>query len=344
MTAAPPAPPGRTAPPAPATTVATLGWGAYLPEREVGNAEVAAPAGVDAEWVQRKTGILSRRRAAEHEAASDLATAAARRALERAGVAAHDLAVIVLATSTPDHPQPPTAALVQHGLGADGAAAFDINAVCSGFVFALGVARDMAAARGGYALVIGVDVYSRILDPADQRTAVLFGDGAGAAVVGPLQGPEAGHRGIRAVRLITTGDANDLIKVPAGGSRVPPSVESVEAGEHWFTMDGRGVKEFVEDNVPAAVARFLADHDVPPERIDHLVTHQANGQMLDALYPKLGLPAARIHETVQRYGNTGSASIPVTLAEAEADIRPGDTVLLATFGGGMAMGFALLDW
>ena len=338
------APPERTTRATGATSVAALGWGSYLPEREVDNAEVAAPTEVDAEWVQRKTGILSRRRAADHEAASDLATAAARRALEQAGVAARELGVFVLATSTPDHPQPPTAALVQHGLHAEGAAAFDINAVCSGFVFALGVARDMAVARGGYALVIGVDVYSRILDPADQRTAVLFGDGAGAAVIGPLHGPDADRRGVRAVRLITTGGANDLIKVPAGGSRVPPSVESVEAGEHWFTMDGRGVKEFVENNVPDAVAGFLADHDVPPERIDHLVTHQANGQMLDALYPKLGLPGARIHETVQRYGNTGAASIPVTLAEADPEIRPGDTVLLATFGGGMAMGFALIDW
>ena len=337
--------PERTDAAAPvATTVAALGWGSYLPERLIDNAEVAAPAGVDAEWVERKTGILSRRRAADDEASSDLALAAARSALAAAGISPRDLGVIVLATSTPDHPQPPTAALVQHRLGADRAAAFDLNAVCSGFVFALGVARDMAAARGGYALVIGVDVYSRILDPADRRTAVLFGDGAGAAVLGPPSGPDAGRRGIRAVRLITAGGDSDLIGVPAGGSRVPASEESVRAGAHWFAMDGRGVKEFVASHVPGALAEFLADHDVTPGCVRHLVTHQANGRMMEDLYPRLGLPAAQVHQTVHRYGNTGSASIPVTLAEAAPHIAPGETVLLATFGGGMAMGFALLDF
>ncbi len=336
--------PDRVPAAAPATTVAALGWGSYLPERRVDNAEVAAPAGVDAEWVERKTGILSRRRAAPHEASSDLALAAARDALAAAGIAPRDLGVIVLATSTPDHPQPPTAALVQHRLGADRAAAFDLNAVCSGFVFALAVARDMAAARGGYALVIGVDVYSRILDPADRRTAVLFGDGAGAAVLGPPTGPAADRRGVRAVRLITAGGESDLIRVPAGGSRVPATAESVREGAHWFTMDGRGVKEFVAANVPGALAEFLADHDVTPGTVRHLVTHQANGRMIENLYPRLGLPAARVHQTVHQYGNTGSASIPVTLAAAAPHIAPGETVLLATFGGGMAMGFALLDF
>ncbi|MBC8093034.1 MAG: 3-oxoacyl-ACP synthase, partial [Pseudonocardia sp.] len=219
---------------------------------------------------------------------------------------------------------------------------FDVNAVCSGFVFALAAARDMAMARGCLALVIGVDVYSRILDPTDRRTAVLFGDGAGAAVVGPV--PNVGDRGIRAVRLITSGAHSDLIKVPAGGSRLPATEESVRDGDHWFTMDGRGVKDFVATYVPGALAAFLADHDVTPGTIRHLVTHQANGRMIEDLYPRFGLPAAQIHQTVQRYGNTGSASIPITLAEAPPLIEPGETVLLATFGGGMAMGFALLDW
>ena len=326
--------------PADPTTVGTLGWGAHLPTRIVDNSEVGAPAGVDADWIERKTGILSRRRAAGSEAASDLALHAGRQALDRAGIDAAALDLIVLATSTPDQPQPPTATMVQHHLGATNAAAFDLNAVCSGFVFALGVARDMTAASGGHALVIGVDVYSRILNPADRRTAVLFGDGAGAVVVGPTDG----HSSIRAVQLLTSGTDHDLIKVPAGGSRIPATADSVRDGAHWFTMDGRGVKDFVAEHVPDALAAFLAEHRVDPASIDHLVTHQANGRMINDLYPRLGLPGARVHQTVQRYGNTGSASIPITLAEAAPHIEPGDSVLMATFGGGMAMGFALVDW
>ncbi|AOS64754.1 3-oxoacyl-ACP synthase III family protein [Actinoalloteichus hymeniacidonis] len=332
--------PTNTLPDRLTTEVGTLGWGCYLPDRLVTNDEVARPAGVDASWIERKTGIRLRRRAASHEAASDLATDAARHALAQAGVRAEDLTAIVLATSTPDHPQPPTACLVQERLGATSAAAFDLNAVCSGFVFALGVARDMLAATGGLALVIGVDVYSRILDPADRKTAILFGDGAGAAILGPVPG----GRGVQAIRLLSTGSENQLIRVPAGGSRIPATEESVRAGQHWFTMDGRGVRDFVEERVPAALTSFLTDSGVAPGEVRHLVTHQANGRMIDELVPRLGLPAAEVHQSVQRYGNTGAASIPITLAEAADSIEPGDVVLLAGFGGGMAMGFALLRW
>lgn len=322
------------------TTIGALGWGAYLPTRVVDNTEVGALAGVDAEWIAQKTGIMSRHRAAESEASSDLALHAGRQALHRAGIDPGDLSVIVLATSTPDQPQPPTATMVQHSLGATNAAAFDLNAVCSGFVFALGVARDMTAASGGYALVIGVDVYSRILDPTDRRTAVLFGDGAGAVVIGP----SSGRSSIRAIQLLTSGTDQDLIKVVAGGSRIPATVDSVRDGSHWFTMNGRGVKEYVAAHVPDALGAFLAEHRVDPSSIDHLVTHQANGRMIEELYPRLGLLNATVHQTVHRYGNTGSASIPVTLAEAAPHIQLGASVLLATFGGGMAMGFALMDW
>jgi 3-oxoacyl-[acyl-carrier-protein] synthase-3 len=228
---------------------------------------------------------------------------------------------------------------VQHGLGARHACAFDLNAVCSGFVYALDVARRMVAG-GGLALVVGVDIYSRILDPADRRTAVLFGDGAGAVVLGPV--PPG--RGIEAVRLASFGEHHAMIRVPAGGSRMPASEQSLRDGGHWFAMEGRAVREFVEREVPPAVRRFLADRRVAEDEIHHFVPHQANGRLVDELAARLALPVAKTHTTVQRFGNTGAASVPVTLAAAQGHFAYGDLVLLAAFGGGMSTGLALLRW
>lgn len=311
------------------TAPTILGTGSALPARSVGNAEVGEPAGVDAAWVAAKTGIRRRRWAAPGELTSDLAVAAARRALRSAGLRPEHVGVIVLATSTPDQPQPPTAAAVQHRLGAASAAAFDVNAVCSGFVFALAAAHGMVAGGDRCALVIGADVYSRIVDRTDRRSAILFGDGAGAAVLGPARDGRGG--GDTALRLHTFGAHRDLIRVPPGG---------------WFTMDGRAVRGFVRDRVPGLVHRFLADRAVPPDAVAHLVPHQANGVMLDELAAALDLPAATVHRTVETYGNTGAASVPVTLDHAAraGRIRPGERVLLLGFGGGMAVGMALLTW
>ena len=340
------APAARPAPdPSPSVPlpVGILGTGSYLPERAVGNDEVGAPAGVDDAWIQHKTGIRSRRRAAATEATSDLAAAAGRRALDRAGVAAAELDLIVVATSTPDHPQPPTATLVQAALGARHAAAFDLNAVCSGFVFALTTAERFLGGRaGGRALVIGADVYSRILDPADRRTSVLFGDGAGAVVIGDV----GRDRGVLASRLVSDGDHADLIGVPGGGSRAPLTAEALAAGGHYFTMQGRAVRDFVATHVPALTRQFLADAGVRPDEIDHVVPHQANGRMLDTLGADLGLPRAVLHRSVDRFGNTGAASVPLTLdlAARDAGIRAGELVLLVAFGGGMAVGMSLVRW
>lgn len=340
-------PNGRPAPATPApparVPVGILGTGSYLPAHEVTNDEVGAPAGVDDDWIRLKTGIRSRRRAAHTEATSDLAAAAGRRALERAGLAADQLDLVVVATSTPDHPQPPTATLVQAALGARAAAAFDLNAVCSGFVFALTTAERFLGARaGGRALVIGADVYSRILDPTDRRTSVLFGDGAGAVVIGDV--PD-GH-GVLADRLVSNGDYAGLIGVPGGGSRSPLTAETLAAGGQYFTMQGRAVREFVAAHVPAMARQFLHDAGVLPEQIDHVVPHQANGRMIDDLGTDLGLSRAVVHRSVDRYGNTGAASVPVTLdlAARRDEIRAGDLVLLIAFGGGMAVGLSLVRW
>ena len=324
-------------------TIGILSTGSHLPARIVGNDEIAGPAGVSADWIVRKTGIVERRRAAVHEASSDLAAAAALRALEQAGLSPRQVEYVVVATSTPDHPQPATASIVQHLIGAEGAGAFDVNAVCSGFVYALMVTeRLLRGDGGGYGVVIGVDIYSRILDYSDRKTAVLFGDGAGAVVLGPV--PDGG--GLTDALLVNRGDKHALIRVPAGGSRLPPSESTLEEGQHFFKMDGRGVRDFVHDNLPLAVRELLRRGRVRPEEVRHFIPHQANGAMLADIVPSLGLTTAHTHMTVDRYGNTGAASIPITLdaAYSRGTIGPDDLVLLAGFGGGMSVGASLVRW
>ncbi|MFD8572209.1 3-oxoacyl-ACP synthase III family protein [Streptomyces sp. NPDC059639] len=322
--------------------IGILGTGSYVPDRVVSNDEVSAAAGVDDAWIVRKTDIRERRWAAPDQATSDLATAAGRAALASAGITAGQLTAIVVATSTPDRPQPPTAAYVQHRLGATGAAAFDVNAVCSGEVFALSAVEGVLARRGGHALVIGADLYSRILDPADRRTVVLFGDGAGAMVLGA---DGTGAR-VRHLSLHTFGELTDLIRVPAGGSRQPLDPAGLDAGQQYFAMDGRGVRRFVEERLPPLVKEFLHEADVAPDDIRHFVPHQANGVLLDTVFAELGLSRATLHRTVTSYGNTGAASIPITLdtAARSGALSPGDLILLAGFGGGMAAGLALVEW
>ncbi|MFJ1930966.1 MULTISPECIES: 3-oxoacyl-ACP synthase III family protein [unclassified Streptomyces] len=327
--------------------IGIIGTGSYLPERVVTNETVAARAGVTAEWVERKTGIRERRYAADHEAASDLATEAAVRALADAGARPEDLAWIVVATSTPDHPQPATAAFVQHRIGAPQAAAFDLNAVCAGFVAALHTGSRLLAGpetdgRRRLALVIGSEVYSRIIDPGDRRTAPLFGDGAGAVVLGPV----TGGRGLLGTGMRTDGHLHGLIGVAAGGSREPASEKTVARGDHFFRMRGRDVREFVERELPGAVAGTLGAFGVTADEVDHFVPHQANGEMLRSVAAGLGLASARVHLPVERHGNTGAASIPLALDEARRAGEPsdGELVLLAGFGGGMTLGTALLRW
>ncbi|MCX4750281.1 beta-ketoacyl-ACP synthase 3 [Kitasatospora sp. NBC_01287] len=326
--------------------VGILGTGSYLPADAVSNRVVAERAGVTEEWILRKTGIRERRYAAESEATSDLALEAARAALAHAGISAEQLSLIVVATSTPDHPQPATACLVQHRLGATGAAAFDLNAVCSGFVFALATAARLLPEPDGtvrgHALVIGADTYSRIIDRTDRRTAVLFGDGAGAVVLGPVR---AGL-GLIGTDLRSHGDQHELIRVEAGGSRLPASEKTLAEGQHWFSMSGRAVRDFVAAELPRAVDRILDRHGLHPSAVDHFVPHQANGVLLGEILPDLGLSLAHIHLNVAEHGNTSAASIPLALdtAHRAGALRDRDLLLLAGFGGGMTVGTALLRW
>ncbi|PRY69037.1 3-oxoacyl-[acyl-carrier-protein] synthase-3 [Glaciihabitans tibetensis] len=333
----------RISAPAVGTGATILGLGSYVPTRVVTNEEVGTPAGVTAEWIEGKTAIRERRWAGDDQATSDLAIRAGARAIADAGIRADQLRLIVVATSTPDQSQPPTAAYVQRALGADNAAVFDLNAVCSGFVFALGVVTQMVAATGGLALVIGADVYSRILNRQDRRTAILFGDGAGAAVVGHSSKCE-GHRLI-ATGMHSFGDLTDIIGVPAGGSRLPIGPD-VSEELRYFGMDGRAVRTFVAENMPDMILSFLAKNGLSLSDIHHFIPHQANGMMLRDLVSALEMPAVATHLTLEHYGNTGAASIPITLdaAYAAGRVKKGEIVLLAGFGGGMSVGMTLLRW
>ncbi|MGW1564583.1 3-oxoacyl-ACP synthase III family protein [Streptomyces sp. NPDC002144] len=323
--------------------IGILATGSYLPKEEVGNAEIAARVGVTADWIERKTQIVSRRFAGPDEATSDLAVRAAERALEQAGLSADRIEYLIVSTSTGDFPQPPTSYLVQDALGAYRAACFDVNVVCSGFVYAMEVARSLAQGRPGcHVLVIGADLYSRILDFDDRRTAVLFADGAGAAVLGPVDEPY----GILGTDLVSRGDAHDLIRVEAGGSRNPTSETTLAEGGHYFRMNGRGVRDFVGEHVPPALIALADRLGIAVAEVDHFVPHQANGVMLGEVVELAGLTRAVTHRTLQTYGNVGSASVPVALDEANRSgaLGPGDLVLLAGFGGGMSIGASLLRW
>lgn len=323
--------------------VGILGTGSYVPAHEVGNEELAPRFGKTPEWVERKTMIRSRRYAAPDEATSDLAVHAARNALEQAGITADRLDFIIVPTSTGDAPLPPTSCLVQAALGARRAACFDINIACSGFVYGLAVARGLLAHRpGGHALVVAADIWSRFIDPTDRGTTVLLSDAAGAAVVGSV--PDS--YGIVETDLLGYGDQADLLVVEAGGSRRPASHRTVDEVAHVLRMRGREVTEFVLGNVPTAVKELLTRAGVRQDEVDHFVPHQANGVLLGELAEQIGLENARTHRTLDRYGNSGAASMPVTLDEANraGALRDGDLVLLTGFGGGMAVGTCLLRW
>jgi len=325
------------------THIGILSTGSYLPKEEVSNEDVAARVGVTAEWIERKTQIRSRRYAAPDEATSDLAARAAAEALAQAGLGADQIDYLIVSTSTGDSPQPPTSYLVQNLLGAHRAACFDVNVVCSGFVYALALAHSLVTVDpDARILVIGADLYSRILDFTDRRTAVLFADGAGAAVVAAVPEPY----GVLGIDLVSRGDAHGLIRVEAGGSRLPTSAETLAQGGHFFRMDGRGVRDFVAEHVPPALLRFSERVGVPLDQVDHFVPHQANGVMLTEVVERSGLDNAVTHRTLRTYGNVGSASVPVALDEANRTgaLSDGDLVLLAGFGGGMAIGSTLLRW
>jgi 3-oxoacyl-[acyl-carrier-protein] synthase-3 len=312
-----------------------LGVGSALPRREVTNDELAQTVDTTDEWIVERTGIRSRFIAGEGETTASLATDAARRALDHAGIAPPDIDLIVLATATPDQTFPSSATKVQAALGIDDCVAFDVHAVCTGFLYALSVADSML--RSGMAkkaLVIGSETFSRILDWEDRATCVLFGDGAGALVLGA----EDGERGILATRLHADGRHNDLLFVDGG----PSTTGTVGK----LRMKGREVFRHAVINLAAVLGEVLEDAGLTSADVDWVVPHQANARILDATARKLGLARDKIVVTVDKHANTSAASVPLALDTAVRDgrIKRGDLIVLEAMGGGFTWGAAALRY
>jgi 3-oxoacyl-[acyl-carrier-protein] synthase-3 len=319
----------------------------YVPDRRVTNDELARTIDTSHEWIASRTGIQERRIAAPDESPSDMACRAAERCLENAGVDRSAVDLIVVACASPDQIQPAVACLVQEKLGvaARECPAFDVNSVCAGFVFALDAAQGMMLAapeQFRHTLVIGADAFSRILDWSDRRTCVYFGDGAGAVLLS--QTANGGSR--MRFRLGSDGRGARAIEVPAGGTRVPVDEAVLRNRSNKFKMDGPRVWDFAVEKVPRTIRALLGDHGLVPRDLDLIVLHQSNLRMIEAIMKSLELPMDRTVTTLETYGNTAAASIPITLHEAmqRGRLTPGARVLLCGFGGGLSWGAALLEW
>ncbi|NWL88966.1 MULTISPECIES: beta-ketoacyl-ACP synthase III [unclassified Paenibacillus] len=324
-------------------SVGIIGTGKYVPERVLTNADLEKMVDTNDEWIVSRTGIRERHIAAPEQATSDLAYEAAVRALKSAGMTADQLELIIVATITPDTSFPSTACILQDKLGAKHAAAFDLSAACSGFVYSMATANGFIQ-TGMYknALIIGADTLSRITDYTDRNTCVLFGDGAGAVIVGEV--PEG--RGFLSFDLGAEGAGGDLLKLAAGGSRLPASEATVEGKQHYIYMNGREVFKFAVRVMGTATEEVLRKAGKTKEDIDLFVPHQANIRIIQSAMQRLDLPEERCVINVDKYANTSAASIPLALVEAaeEGRIKEGDTVLLVGFGGGLTWGASVLVW
>jgi 3-oxoacyl-[acyl-carrier-protein] synthase-3 len=313
-----------------------LGCGGYLPEKVLTNADLSKIVETSDEWIEQRTGIRERHVVANGELTSDLAAAAARRALADAGLEARDIDLIVLATTTPDHTFPASAVTVQDKLGITSGAAFDLQAVCSGFVYALATTDAMLkAGQAKRALVIGSETFSRLLDWSDRSTCVLFGDGAGAVVLGA---ETSGDRGILTAHLRSDGRFKDKLYVDGG----PSSTGTVG----HVRMEGRDVFKHAVTMIGDVIDAAFASAGMNAAGLDWFVPHQANVRIIDATAHRFGIPTEKVVRTIDRHGNTSAASIPLALAEASADgrIKRGDLVLVESMGGGFTWGAAIIRW
>jgi len=318
-------------------SVGIVGIGSYVPPREMSNDDWAQIVETSDEWITTKTGMKKRRIADPDVSTSDLAVEACKIAIEDAGLKTSDIDLLILATSSPDVPLSSTAGIVQDKLGCTECAAFDINAVCAGWVHALDVGSRYAGTPGyENVLVVGSEIYSRILNWEDRATCVLFGDGAGAAVISEV---ESG-RGVLGSWLMSDGSGSSVIEIPAGGVRTPIPSEGFVDGMQYFHMDGRAVWNFAIEAFPEAVRMVLEKVGRTLDEVDLIIPHQANINIIEAGMENLGLPMSKTFTNLHKYGNTAGASVPLALREAidEGIVGPGSLVVTAAFGGGLAWG------
>ncbi|MDF1814173.1 MAG: ketoacyl-ACP synthase III [Verrucomicrobiales bacterium] len=324
--------------------VRIAGTGSYLPEKVLTNQELEKLVETSDEWIRSRTGIRERRIAAEGEFTSDLATKAARNALEQAGIEPSEIELIIVATITPDTLTPATACYVQEKLGADRAVAFDISAACSGFLYAMEMARSLIAAGGiQNALIVGAEKLSAFVNWSDRNTCVLFGDGAGAAVLVPS---ENGGGRILASHLGTDGRQTELLNIPGGGSCCPITIDNAEENLATLAMQGREVFKHAVNAMRRASEHAIESAGLSAEDIDLVIPHQANLRIIDAIVDRLEVSKDKVFINLEKYGNTSAAAVAIALDEAnrEGKIKSGDHILLVAFGAGLTWASAAIKW
>jgi len=338
---------GRKSKNPPIPGIRIYGTGIGMPENFIPNDELNTP-GCDSEWIVQRTGIHSRYHASPKQATSDLAIAAARACLENAGATADEVDLIIICTMTPDHFTPSTACLVQAQLGAT-CAAMDLNAACSGFIYGL-ITASQFISNGNIrrALVIGADKMSIVIDPLDPRTWPLFGDGAGAALVGSddSHNHDVGGAGLLSWRLGSEGELGGSLVVPAGGSRQPNTIEAIQARDNYLKMEGRSVFKWAVRRLPEIVMGLVEDAGIDLQDVDVFLLHQANRRIIDAAAEQMGIDPAKVFVNLDRFGNTSAGSVPILMHECfqNGNIEPGNLVLSVGFGAGLTWGGSLMRW
>lgn len=324
-------------------SVGIIGLGAYVPPNEMSNEDWMKYVDTSDEWITTKTGMKKRRIAEPNVSTSDLAVEACKKAIKNANLLPEDIDLIILATSSPDVPLSSTAGIIQHKLGCVDCAAFDVNAVCAGWVHALDIGSRFVGTDGYQnVLIVGSEIYSRILNWNDRATCVLFGDGAGAAVLSEV---ESG-KGILGTWLMSDGSGSSVIEIPAGGVRTPFNSDNFKDGQQYFHMDGRAVWDFAIEAFPQAVRNALSKAGKEIEDIDLIIPHQANINIIQTGMEKLGLDMDKTFTNLHKYGNTAGASVPIAMHEAmeKGLINEGDLVVTAAFGGGLAWGANVIQF
>ena len=322
---------------------AILGTGRAYPEGVLTNADLEKMVETSDEWITTRTGIKQRHKAAEGEYTSMFAVAASRQAIERARLDPSDIDLVICATVTPDQILPSTGCIIQTELGAHKAAAFDLAAACSGFLYGLTLANQMIrSGQSRHALVIGAEILTRYVDYTDRTTCVIFGDGAGAAVLGPAEG----GRGILSTRIRSDGRYAEQLYSPGGGTRLPPTAETLASGQHFYKMKGNELFKVAVRSMTEVSREVLEEAGYTADDVKLFIPHQANQRITDAVADTLKVDSARVYSNIEMHGNTSSASIPIALDECieMGKVGEGDLVLLASFGGGVTWGAVLMKW